>query len=79
MSGKLTTSMCAMAVTAMLREAVGLSLIESFELWDEWLAERDRRAAERAYDEGFIAGWSDGWDDTDTRDDHPNPYRKENK
>lgn len=50
--------------------------------WSRWIAERDRQVAERAWDQGFKAGWAecndpgpfvnDVWDAKT-----PNPHRKQ--
>lgn len=52
----------------------------------EWLAERDRAVAEKAWNEGHSWGWSDAQEAHDVRQEMaradwtlstPNPYRKE--
>lgn len=65
---RLTDEMVSMAVTAMLRSAVGLSLTDSFAVYEQWLADRQADA------------WNQGY--RDAMDDRhrplyrsPNPYR----
>lgn len=45
-------------------------------MFDRWIAEHDRRIAEKAYSEGYSSGWYHGWDDDGDNICHDNPYRK---
>lgn len=65
---RLTDAMVSMAVTAMLRSAVGLSLEDSFAMYERWLADRQADA----WNQGYRAAVDDRHQPLYRS---PNPYR----